>query len=48
MKLRIKKNPLLLAWIDKKGNIQYMSNMTDEQKKLLKKILDEEAKNEKI
>ena len=32
---------MLIAWIDNKGNIQYMSNMSDQQKELVKKSLDE-------
>ena len=39
---------MLIAWIDKKGKIQYMSNMTKLQKELVKKSLDEDTKNEKI
>lgn len=49
MKPHIKQNhKMLIAWIDKKGNIQYMSNMSDKQKELVKKSLDEGNKNEKI
>ena len=39
---------MLIAWIDKRGKIQYMSNMSQKQKELVKKSLDEEHKNEKI
>ncbi len=39
---------MLIAWIDKKGKIKYMSNMSDQQKALVKKSLEEEVKNEKI
>lgn len=47
MKPRItKKSKMLIAWVDKKGKIQYMSNMTQQQKFLVKNTLGN--KNEKI
>jgi len=49
MKPHIKKNSkMLIAWIDSKGKIQFMSNMTVNQKELVMKSLIEEPKNEKI
>ena len=47
MKLRItKKNKMLVAWVDIRGKIQYMSNMTQHQKYLVKTALGN--KNETI
>lgn len=49
MKPHIKQqSKMLIAWIDNKGKIQYMSNMTENQKELVKKSLDEDMKNEKV
>jgi len=49
MKPHIKKNSkMLIAWVDSKGKIRFMSNMTVNQKELVMKSLIEEAKNEKI
>ena len=48
MKARIKKNPVLIAWVDASGKIQFMSNMNTNQKKLVMKSLSEEPKIEKI
>ena len=46
MKLRItKKSKMLLAWLDNRGKIKYMSNMTQQQKLLVKSALGN--KNEK-
>lgn len=39
---------MLIAWIDKKGKIKYMSNMSEQQKELVKKSLEGEVKSEKI
>lgn len=47
MKPRItKKSKLLIAWIDISGKVQYMSNMTQQQKILVKTTLGNT--NEKI
>lgn len=47
MKLRItKKSKMLLAWLDNRGKIKYMSNMTQQQKLLVKSALGN--KNEKV
>jgi len=47
MKPRItKKSKMLIAWVDVRGKIQYMSNMTQHQKYLVKTALGN--KNEKI
>ena len=49
MKPHIKpQSKMLIAWIDNKGKIQYMSNMSEHQKELVKKSLDEDMKNEKV
>ena len=51
MKPHIKKHSkMLIAWIDNKGNIQYMSNMSNQQKSLIVQSLSNEKgeKNEKI
>lgn len=49
MKPHIKKNQkMLIAWVDNKGKIQYMSNMTEQQKVLVMKSLVEEQNNAKI
>jgi hypothetical protein len=49
MKPHIKQqSKMLIAWIDNKGKIQYMSNMSEHQKELVKKSLDGDMKNEKI
>ena len=39
---------MLIAWVDNKGKIQYMSNMTEQQKVLVMKSLVEEQNNAKI
>jgi hypothetical protein len=47
MKPRItKKSKMLIAWVDVRGKIKYMSNMTQHQKYLVKNTLGN--KHEKI
>jgi hypothetical protein len=49
MKPRIKNEPLLIAWVNDKGKIQYMSNMTNHQKTLvINSINRKENNNAKI